>query len=141
MNRSQTRRAWLIAAVIAVAAAVIVLALVALRNNIDLYYTPSELSKARITPQQSIRVGGWVAMHSVRYGKNQRIQFTLTDHKRQVVVRYQGLLPSLFREGQGIVISGHRLSSGELRADQVLAKHDANYHPPKLVQEKLKAQV
>jgi cytochrome c-type biogenesis protein CcmE len=140
MNRSQKRRAWMISAVIGVAACVIVLALVALRNNIDLYYTPSELNAAQITPRQTIRVGGWVAKDSVHYGKNQHIDFVLTDKKERVVVRYTGLLPSLFREEQGIVVAGHRLASGEIKADQVLAKHDENYHPPKLVEDKIRKQ-
>jgi cytochrome c-type biogenesis protein CcmE len=138
MNRSQQRRAWMIGAIIAVAAGVIVLALVALRNNIDLYYTPSELQAAQVTPRQTIRVGGWVQKHSVHYGAQQHIDFVLTDKQQQVLVRYTGLLPSLFREGQGIVIAGHRLPNGEMQATQVLAKHDENYHPPKLVANKLR---
>lgn len=140
MNRSQKRRVWMISAITVVAACVIFLALLALRKNIDLYYTPSELKLAQITPRQTIRVGGWVAKDSVHYGKQQHIEFVLTDHKQHVQVNYTGLLPSLFREEQGIVIAGHRLASGVVRADQVLAKHDANYHPPKLVEDKLKAQ-
>jgi cytochrome c-type biogenesis protein CcmE len=140
MNRSQKRRVWMIVAVIVVATAVIFLALLALRKNIDLYYTPSELKQAHITPRQSIRLGGWVAKDSVHFGKQQHIDFVLTDHKANVLVRYTGLLPSLFREEQGIVIAGHRLASGVVQADQVLAKHDENYHPPKLVQDTLQAQ-
>ncbi len=139
MNRSQKRRVWMISSIVVVAACVIFLALLALRKNIDLYYTPSELRLAQITPRQTIRVGGWVAKDSVHYGKQQHIEFVLTDHKQRVSVSYTGLLPSLFREEQGIVIAGHRLASGVVRADQVLAKHDENYHPPKLVEDKLKA--
>jgi cytochrome c-type biogenesis protein CcmE len=138
MNRSQQRRAWLIGAVIAVVSAVIVLALIALRNNIDLYYTPSELKKATLLLSQTIRVGGWVKPHSVHYSSGQRIEFVLTDHQEEVWVRYRGLLPSLFREGQGIVVSGHRSATGEILALQVLAKHDENYHPPKLIDDRLR---
>ena len=135
MNRSQKRRAFVISAVIVVAFAVIFLALLALRHNIDLYYTPSELKVAQISPRQTIRVGGWVVKNSVHYNQ-QQIDFVLTDHKDRVLVRYVGLLPSLFREEQGIVVAGHRLLSGEVKADQVLAKHDENYHPPKLAEYK-----
>lgn len=138
MNRSQQRRAWLIGVIIVVAAAIIVLALVALRHNIDLYYTPSELQQATVTAQQTIRVGGWVKEKSLHYAAGQHIDFVLTDKQQQITVRYTGLLPSLFREGQGIVVAGHRLQNGEIEATQVLAKHDENYHPPKLVQNKLR---
>jgi cytochrome c-type biogenesis protein CcmE len=138
MNRSQQRRAWLIGAIVVVAAGIIVLALVALRNNIDLYYTPSELQQAAVTPRQTIRVGGWVQKNSVHYAPGQRIDFVLTDKQQQITVRYTGLLPSLFREEQGIVVAGHRLANGEILATQVLAKHDENYHPPKLVQNNLR---
>jgi cytochrome c-type biogenesis protein CcmE len=140
MNRNQKRRAWLISGIIVAAIGVIFLALIALRNNIDLYYTPSELNAVETTPRQTIRVGGWVAKHSVHYEKHQQIEFVLTDHKGDVLVRYIGLLPSLFREEQGIVVVGHRLVSGEVKADQVLAKHDENYHPPKLVEDQIRKQ-
>lgn len=139
MNRHQKRRLGLIIAIAAVAAAVILLSLFVLRNNIDLYFTASELNAAQVTPAQSIKVGGWVKMHSVNYGKNQQVRFALTDHQQTVWVQYTGLLPSLFREGQGIVVSGHRLASGVVEAKQVLAKHDENYHPPKLVNAKIQA--
>ena len=112
MNRSQKRRLWLVIAISVVASAVVLLALFVLRNNIDLYFTASELNAAQVSPKQTIKVGGWVQKHSVHYGKNQQVRFALTDHQQTVWVQYTGLLPSLFREGQGIVISGHRLSSG-----------------------------
>lgn len=139
MNRQQKRRLWLVIAISVVASAVVLLALFVLRNNIDLYFTASELNAAQITPRQTIKVGGWVKKHSVQYGKDQQVRFALTDHQQTAWVQYQGLLPSLFREGQGIVVSGHRSASGVIEAKQVLAKHDENYHPPKLINDKLQA--
>ena len=137
MNRSQKRRLWLIIAISVVASAVVLLSLFVLRNNIDLYFTASELNAAQVSPKQTIKVGGWVKKHSVHYNRSQQVRFALTDHQQTVWVQYTGLLPSLFREGQGIVVSGHRLSSGVIQAQQVLAKHDENYHPPKLVNDKI----
>ena len=107
------------------------LALYALRQNITLYYTPTQLLAQPVSSQQNIRLGGIVVPHSIKQARNSlNVAFTLTDGKQQIVVQYNGILPSLFREGQGIVAEGNLTSAHVFMADQVLAKHDENYHPP-----------
>lgn len=106
-------------------------ALYALRQSINLYYTPSQLTTANIAPNQIIRLGGMVEKGSVQFAKQGiQVSFVLTDYKKQIPVQYNGVLPALFREGQGIVVEGKLNSSGIVIADQVLAKHDENYMPP-----------
>lgn len=132
MNRKQKRRVFLISALIILVGALVSLVLVVLNKNIDLYFTPSELAASPVTQSRTVRVGGWVKPGSLEYAMGQRVMFVLTDKKASLQVRFKGLLPSLFREGQGIVVGGHRTSSGQFQATEVLAKHDENYHPPKL---------
>lgn len=107
--------------------------LVALQNNIQLYLTPSEVLTRSQLPNV-IRIGGLVVEKSVKR-QNLQVTFQLTDFKDTISVRYTGVLPALFREGQGIVAEGH-WQNGWLIATQVLAKHDENYHPPKIPQRK-----
>lgn len=124
------RRIRVIVLAVIVAAAIVFLALVALRQNIDVYYTPHQLIEGKVFPSHTIRLGGWVKKNSVKHAPNSNLmQFVITDHIQSIPVDYRGLLPSLFREGQGVVVMGHFVR-GRLEATQVLAKHDANYHPP-----------
>lgn len=106
------------------------LALYALRQNINLYFTPKQLDAHQFLGAQHFRLGGMVVQGSVKHGDNLKVQFVLTDYKANCAVEYQGVLPALFREGQGIVAEGHLNAAGVFIADQVLAKHDANYRPP-----------
>lgn len=109
------------------------LVLYALRQNISLYFTPTQLSQQKIAAQQLIRIGGFVAKNSVHYfSHSTRVSFSVTDHHDQITVDYNGLLPSLFRVGQGVVVQGYLQKDGVFDADQVLAKHGANYHPKKM---------
>lgn len=104
--------------------------LYALKQNINLFFTPSELTKAHITAGQVIRLGGIVAEHSVHYtASGKQIYFVVTDHHQQVSIQYQGVLPTLFREGQGVVMTGRFNAEHQFIADQVLAKHDEKYMP------------
>lgn len=110
------------------------LILYALRQNVDLYYTPSQLLKAesRVMTRE-VRLGGLVQKGSVKRHQNSLdVRFELTDGQHQILVTYQGLLPVLFREGQGIVAEGKLNAKHVFVADQVLAKHDANYRPPEI---------
>ena len=110
------------------------LVLYALRQNISLYFTPTQLSQQKISAQQLIRIGGFVAKNSVHYFSNiTRVKFVVTDYHNKITVVYNGLLPSLFRVGQGVVVQGYLQKDGVFDADQVLAKHDANYRPPRLI--------
>lgn len=130
MSVMRRRRIRVMILAVMVATAVIALALVALRQNIDVYYTPHELVKVNVFPNHTIRLGGLVKKHSVFHDLNStRMHFQITDDRQSIPVDYNGLLPSLFREGQGIVVTGH-FRRGRFEATQVLAKHDSNYHPP-----------
>ncbi len=106
------------------------LALYALRQNISLYYTPAQIP-TNMPLNQNFRLGGLVVKGSVkRQAQTLQVQFDLTDWHKTITVQYTGILPSLFREGQGIVAEGHLTRAHVFLADQVLAKHDENYHPP-----------
>lgn len=108
------------------------LILYALRQNIDLYYTPSQLMESQVTSQQSVKLGGLVKKGSFHREAADRLKstFILMDLKREVQVVYRGVLPALFREGQGIVVQGHLRQDQVFVADEVFAKHDEKYEPP-----------
>ncbi len=101
----------------------------ALRQNIDLFYSPTELHAANILPQQQIRRGGMVRHDSIQHTNNLKVTFVVTDFKDDVIVHYTGILPDLFKEGQGVVASGSLNADNIFVADQILAKHDQNYMP------------
>ena len=105
--------------------------LFALRQNINLYYTPEQLLRHKEPVGHHFRLGGMVVKGSVhRVPNTLKLSFVLTDYHASVKVSYDGILPSLFREGQGIVAQGKLQANGVFVADRVLAKHNANYHPP-----------
>ncbi|HEY8160910.1 MAG: cytochrome c maturation protein CcmE [Methylocystis sp.] len=114
------------------------LMLFALRDNIVFFYTPSELAQKQVAPGARLRIGGLVKEGSVvRNGKD--VAFTVTDKTKDLGVAYTGLLPDLFREGQGVVVDGLLQPDGKFKADSVLAKHDERYMPRDLA-DKLKQQ-
>src|SRR3990167_459257 len=124
MHHVRKRRLIILLAWFIFLSIVVSLVLYALRQNISLFYTPKELAGASIPKDQLIRVGGMVVKGSLRHiNKNHEVEFTITDFAKSVVVRYQGLLPDLFREGQGVVINGH-YANNSIKAVEVLAKHD-----------------
>ena len=108
------------------------LALLALRENINLFFSPSQIVDGTAPSNTTIRLGGMVVAGSVQRGANLGVTFVLTDLAEQVTVTYEGILPDLFREGQGIVTQGKLDSSGRFVAQQVLAKHDETYMPPEV---------
>lgn len=109
------------------------LVLYALRQNISLFFTPTDISQGKAPMHHSIRVGGMVEKGSiVRSQTGVQVQFKITDYKHNITVHYKGILPDLFREGQGIVAEGEVVNSHFFQASQVLAKHDANYMPPEV---------
>lgn len=108
------------------------LALLALRENINLFFSPSQIVEGTAPSNTTIRLGGMVVAGSVQRGDNLGVTFVLTDFAEQVTVAYEGILPDLFREGQGIVTQGKLDSSGRFVAQQVLAKHDETYMPPEV---------
>jgi cytochrome c-type biogenesis protein CcmE len=109
------------------------LTLYALQQNINLFYSPSQIVAGEAPQGRSIRVGGLVVAGSVqRDSQSLQVGFTLTDNLNRVKVRYEGILPDLFREGQGIVARGRLTPNGVIQAQEVLAKHDENYMPPEV---------
>ncbi|WP_397420851.1 cytochrome c maturation protein CcmE [Phenylobacterium sp.] len=115
------------------------LALWGMRDSISFFYTPSQAAEAKPEPGQAIQLGGLVAMGSVVKHTDGRVEFTVQDNLAADRVVYQGDLPDLFREGQGIVAEGAYQSDGVFKATRVLAKHDEKYMP-KEIAEALKEQ-
>ena len=140
MNPRRKSRLSIIILVLAGVVIATTLVLYALRQNIDLFYTPSEVvygkeDKADLKPEvgQRIRVGGMVVAGTVqRDPKSLKVRFDLNDIGPSISVEYEGILPDLFREGQGIVAQGVLKEPTLLEATEVLAKHDENYVPPDL---------
>jgi cytochrome c-type biogenesis protein CcmE len=138
MTRKQ-RRAVLIGTCLAVLALAVGLVLMALRDSIVFFYTPSEVAEKRLDSGLRFRLGGLVEDGSVKRGEGTTVSFVITDKRSTLPVTYTGVLPDLFREGQGVVAEGMLTSEGVFHADSVLAKHDENYMPPE-VAKKLKEQ-
>jgi cytochrome c-type biogenesis protein CcmE len=115
------------------------LALSAMRDTIVFFRSPTEVARTAIAPGTRFRLGGLVDAGSVKRGPDQNIEFAVTDGSASIPVRYRGLLPDLFREGQGVVTEGALSSAGVFTADTVLARHDETYMPRE-VADALKAQ-
>jgi len=115
------------------------LVLFALRDNIVFFYTPTELAEKHPSPSARLRIGGLVKQGSLVKGGGREVSFVVTDNVKDLAVSYSGLLPDLFREGQGVVADGVIGADGKFRADSVLAKHDERYMPRE-VAEALKKQ-
>ncbi len=133
MNARKRRRLAFALALLAGGAGAAGLVIAALKDNVLYFYSPSDVFAKHVEPGVSFRIGGLVAKHSVRKGQGTEIRFTVTDGSKQVPVEYNGVLPALFREGQGVVASGSLTPSGTFDASEVLAKHDAKYMPPEVV--------
>ncbi|HBX36662.1 MAG TPA: cytochrome c maturation protein CcmE [Pseudohongiella sp.] len=109
------------------------LSLYALSSNIDLFFTPTQVAAGEVTPGQRIRVGGMVKEGSVEHNQEDlQVRFIATDYSHDVDIYYSGILPDLFREGQGIVVEGAMGADGTFVASRVLAKHDENYMSPEV---------
>jgi cytochrome c-type biogenesis protein CcmE len=111
------------------------LILYAFSNNIDLYYTPTHCQSLPADYPKVIRVGGMVVKGSVHRESDLRVRFTITDYQQDLNISYEGILPDLFREGQGVVILGKKQSNAPFEATQVLAKHDEKYMPPEIAKQ------
>jgi len=105
----------------------------AFEDNIVFFYSPSELKAKQLEPDQRLRLGGLVEEDSMEQVTGGTVLFRVTDTANVITVRYTGILPDLFREGQGVIAEG-RLKDGEFVADEVLAKHDENYMPPEVAE-------
>lgn len=109
-----------------------ILTFTALSQNLDYFYTPEDLIVAKLEDTRRIRLGGVVADGSVRNGAGVEKIFDVTDGAALVTVHYDGILPDLFREGQGVIAQGYLNKDGTFKADIILAKHDENYKPKEL---------
>ena len=125
------KRLWFIVAGVALVAAAVGLVLFALKNNVSLYFTPTQVFNKEAPQGRSFRIGGLVEKGSVQREKDGlTVHFNITDTVKTMPVVYKGILPDLFKEGKGVVAQG-KLEAGDVfHADEVLAKHDENYMPP-----------
>jgi cytochrome c-type biogenesis protein CcmE len=129
--RRRNRRLLLAISCVGLAGLAAALVLWALRSTATYFYSPSDLAALTTKPQSDIRIGGLVERGSIIRGGPQHIDFKVTDLKSELDVTFSGVLPSLFREGQGVVAEG-RLEDGKFVAHTILAKHDENYMPPEV---------
>jgi len=133
MNPQRKRKLLIIIFIFIVLSLVAALVLYALRQNISLFYTPTQVVLGEAPVQHNIRVGGMVEQGSIRRGeKGLEVHFSITDYGKTINVTYTGILPDLFREGQGIVAEGQVIDRQHFVASRILAKHDANYMPPEV---------
>jgi cytochrome c-type biogenesis protein CcmE len=135
VNPVRKKRLYIVLAIIAGVGIAVALALSALQQNINLFYTPTQIANGEAPQDTRIRAGGLVEEGSVKRSSDSlETDFVVTDGAKSVTIRFSGILPDLFREGQGIVAMGKLDASGVLIADEVLAKHDENYMPPEVMQ-------
>lgn len=135
MNPKRKQRLILVSFLVLGFSVVVGLAMYALTENINLFYNPTQIAAGEAPKNARIRAGGMVLENSVKRDQESlAVQFTLTDYQANVVVEFKGILPDLFREGQGIVALGKINEQGILVADEVLAKHDENYMPPEVAE-------
>jgi len=131
MTRRQRRAAFL-AGALGVATVAIVLLVTALGDNVLYFYSPSEAKARNVPVGRTINLGGLVEMGSVKRPGGLETRFNVTDTKATVTVNYTQELPDLFREGQGVIVTGAFREDGGFDASNVLAKHDENYMPPEV---------
>jgi cytochrome c-type biogenesis protein CcmE len=125
------KRLWMLAGSLSVMGVAAALVLVSLSDNIVFFYSPTQIAEKTIPTERRFRLGGLVEAGSVRK-HGEEVRFRVTDTNKTVDVVYRGLLPDLFREGQGVVAEGALIGSGVFVAREVLAKHDENYMPPEV---------
>jgi cytochrome c-type biogenesis protein CcmE len=130
--KAKRQRLALVLGALASVALAVTLVLTALENTLTYYYDPADLAALDNPPDRPIRIGGLVEENSVEKLKDGRVRFSVSDGKAAFPVEFAGLLPDLFREGQGVIASGTLRADGVFEATQVLAKHDENYMPPEV---------
>lgn len=128
MTRKQ-RRGILIGSGVVILTIAALLVLFALRDTIVFFHTPSDVAEGKVQTGERFRLGGLVAAGSVKRGTGATVSFDVTDTLSKIQVQYTGVLPDLFREGQGVVAEGRLVGEKTFAADSVLAKHDENYMP------------
>jgi len=131
MTRKQ-KRTVLIGALLGGLGIATALVLFALQDTIVFFYSPSDLIDKHVAAGRRVRIGGLVEKGSLKRDEAAHIAFTVTDTVKTLKVNYQGVLPDLFREGQGVIAEGVLGTDGQFVADSVLAKHDEKYMPPEV---------
>lgn len=135
MNPKRRQRLFIVLFIVVGVGIAVGLTLFALNQNINLFYSPTQIAQGEAPEGRRIRAGGMVVDGSViRSQESLEVSFEITDYENTVRVEYAGILPDLFREGQGIVAQGELDSRGVLKAVEVLAKHDENYMPPEVAE-------
>ena len=129
------KRLLAVVAILAGVGAATALAMLAFQDNLLYFYNPSQVLAGDAPSGRTFRIGGMVTDGSLqRTDGTLQVRFVVTDYQHSIPVRYEGLLPDLFREGQGVIAHGKLSASGEFVADEVLAKHDENYMPPEVAE-------
>lgn len=132
MNKRSRRKVLIVAVLFGVTVAT-VLGLTAFQENLLYFYSPTQVTEGEAPENHTFRVGGLVVAGTViRHPDSLKVAFDLTDNTETITVEYTGILPDLFREGQGIVAMGGLQKNGVFLAEEVLAKHDENYMPPEV---------
>ena len=136
MTPKRKKRLLLVLLIVAGVAGAVTLMMKALNENINLFYSPTQVVAGEAPKGHTFRLGGLVANGSLNRDQNEglTVRFDVTDEADKVTVAYTGILPELFREGQGIVALGQLGNDGVFVADEVLAKHDENYMPPEVAE-------
>ena len=130
MNKKQKTKMTVLLLISIAVLLIVALVSYALRQNISLYFTPLQIFEHKAPLNRQIRIGGMVVKGSISQSKKHLdVRFVLTDYQHQIKVRYQGVLPDLFRDGQGVVVKGYLSAQNQFEAQEVLAKHDENYMP------------
>ncbi|MDF1581795.1 MAG: cytochrome c maturation protein CcmE [Methyloprofundus sp.] len=133
MTPKRQKRLYIILAIVFGTALAVGLTMYALNQNINLFYSASQIANGEAPTDARMRVGGMVVDGSLKRSNDSlRVSFDLTDYENTVKVVFTGILPDLFREGQGIIAQGKMDAQGVFQADEVLAKHDENYMPPEI---------
>jgi len=133
MNPKKRRRLYFAIALVVAAAGGATLVVAALRDNVLYFYSPTDVAQKHVASGVDFRIGGLVEAGSVTRWPGATVHFTVTDGKASVPVAFTGVLPDLFREGQGVVAMGALDNSRQFVASEVLAKHDERYMPPEVV--------
>ena len=135
MVTPKKRRLYLVLGGMSSLGLAVCLVIFAFQDNLVFFYSPTEIAKERVSSDQRIRVGGLVEEGSVIFeGDGLTTRFRITDLSQTLSITYTGILPSLFREGQGVIVQGYLQNSTNFVADEVLAKHDENYMPPEVAE-------
>jgi len=129
MHPARKQKLMIVLAILFGATATVGLAIVAFNEGLNVFYTPTEVAEGKVGARQNFRIGGMVKEGSlIKQGlEGSTIRFITTDTNEEIPVEYSGVLPDLFREGQGVVADGYLDENGVFQAQQILAKHDENY--------------